>query len=241
MFSSLTALTYETTAVENISVLVDKSRSRKTILADLATFSRQIHKTMGWSNGIVSSEHLKYIPDDNAYNCILLSEIFYRELCYCKRAIEFISFICGRYKEEEDELEGTNDWDYVETLPQTVSDIQPSSLNKLSQQLMVGSNLLNTRLNTYLKRFGESELSFNLIRDRFSKSIESLDTTAPSPTHGQLQSDFQELYSISNHAWTIMTLLASFNLFRLSSGSVYEFEPVVPNGSIFYKRKTFEI
>ncbi len=241
MFSSLTALTYETTAVENISVLVNKSR--KTILADLATFSRQIHKTMDRSNGIVSSELLKYIPDDNAYNCILLSEIFYREISYCKRAIEFIGFICCRYKDEEDdELEGTNDWDYdVETLPQTVSDIQQSSYqNKLSQQLMIGSNLLHTRLHTYLKRFVDSELSFNFIHDRFLKSIESLDTTVPSPTHGQLQSDFQDLYSLSNHAWTIMTLLASFNLFRLSSGSVYEFEPVVPNGSIFYKRKTFE-
>lgn len=238
MFSALTAISYEITEVVHIAALVDKSH--KTIVSDLAALSRQIHKAMSSSKGVVaSSDVLKYTRDDNTYNSVLLSEIFYRELCYCKRAIEFINFICSRYKEEEDELEGNNNWDYVETLPQTVSDIQSSSMNKLSQQLMVGNNLIQMRMNTFLTRFVEPDIKFNLIRERFSTSIESLDTITPSPTHGQMQTDFQELYSISNHVWNVMTLLASFNLFRLTRGSIFEMEPIVPNGSIFYK-KVFE-
>lgn len=233
MFSALTAISYEITEVAHIAALVDKSR--KTIVSDLAALSRQIHKAMALSKGLATPELLKYTPDDNTYNSILLSEVFYRELCYCKRAIEFIRFICSRYKDEEDQLEGNNDWDYVETtLPHTASDI-PSSLNKLSQQLMVGSNLLQTRMNTFLNQFIHPNITFNYICKRFSNSIESLDTPTPSPTHGQMQNDFQDLYSISNHAWNMMSLLASFNLFRLSRGSVYDLEPIVPNGSIFYK------
>jgi hypothetical protein len=234
MFSVLTAISYEISEVVHIAELANKSR--KTIVSDLAALSRQIHKAMASSKGLATPELLKYTPDDNTYNSILLSEVFYREMCYCKRAIEFIDFICSRYTEEENELEGNNDWDYVETLPHTASDIQ-SSLNKLSlsQQLMVGSNLLHTRMNTFLNRFVKPDISFNLIRERFSNSIESLDTPTPSPTHGQMQTDFQELYSISNHAWNMMSLLASFNLFRLAHGSIYDLEPIVPNGSIFYK------
>jgi len=233
MFSALTAISYEITEVAHIAALVDKPH--KTIVSDLSAFSRQIHKSMASTKGQGSSEILKYTADDNQYNSILLSEIFYRELCYSKRALEFIDFICRRYKEEEDDLEGNNDWDYVETLPQTASDIQ-CSFNKWSHQLLVGSNLLQTRMTTFLKRFVQPDMSFDIILERFLHSIQSLDTTKPSSTHGQLQTDFQELHSISNHAWNMMALLASFNLFRLSHGSVFELEPVVPNGSIFYKK-----
>ena len=223
MFASMTSLTCQNTIIKRIMELVDKSPN--TILSDLSILSRKIN-----SSSRIGAETLRYSSDKD-YNCILLSEIFYNELSYCKRAAEFIRFICTRYKEEEDEREGNNDYDYVETLPMTQMDTQS---NTLSQQLLIGSRLLNTRLDLFSQIFGPCSES---ICERFRKSIKTLDTTTPSATHGQMVDDFQELYSIANNAWNIMSLLASFNLFRLARGSIYDWEPIVSNGSIFYKNR----
>ena len=203
-------------SVEKIHLITGKSK--KVILSDLSILSRKINRA-----DRVLSETLLY-SSEKVYNYYLLSEIFYTELCYCRRAIDFIQLICQRYAEEENET--THEYDYVETLPLTKKDLNPPS--GLSAQLLAGSELLNKRMHQFLQRLGLPIMNWwgwDAIVHRFQKSIESLETTCPSATHGQLRDDFQELSSISSNVWNVMSLLASFNLFRLTAGSIYEMEP----------------
>lgn len=225
------------TTIENCNKSVEKihsitGKSKEVILSDFSILSRKINRNIsaGASNAVLS-ETLQY-SSEKIYNCLLLSEIFYTELCYCRRAIDFIQLICHRYAEEEKEADGDNDYDYVETetLPLTKKDLGQYRATKLSEQLLVGSELLNKRVHLFSQRFVDG---WSDIVRRFQNSIESLETTSPSATHGQLRDDFQELFLIASDVWNIMSLLASCNLFRLTQGSIYEMEPIFPNGSIF--------
>jgi hypothetical protein len=111
-------------SVEKIQSITGKSK--KVILSDLSILSRKINRT-----GKVLSETLLY-SSEKVYNYYLLSEIFYTELCYCRRAIDFIQLICQRYAEEK--YETTHEYDYVETLPLTNKDLNPPPRG-LSEQL----------------------------------------------------------------------------------------------------------
>jgi len=215
-------------SVEKIQSITGKSK--KVILSDLFILSRKINR---------AGKVLLY-SSEKVYNYYLLSEIFYTELCYCRRAIDFIQLICQRYAEEENETIHEYDYVEIETLPLTKKDLNPPPRG-LSEQLLAGSELLNKRMHQFLQRLGLPIVDWrgwDAIVQRFQKSIESLETTCPSATHGQLREDFQELSSISSNVWNVMSLLASLNLFRLTAGSIYELEPIVAN---LQKKDTLEI
>jgi len=258
MFSAIkgTQLDNSTKKIQDI-VGIRCNRTKSQIGADLHAISKQMQHNI--SKGLpVQTDLLKdgLSADDTQYYAAIFAEIFTHELLFCLHTIKFIHFISQKYHEEqvtdkrhmEEQLcgddDGDNDYDYVDTLPITKQDVHPVS-TKLADDLLVGSGLIYKRFLEFTENFGEgvsiSSISTKYLQygctislfHRFSISIVSASSPDPSPTYGQLATDFSELHDISQHAWRIMSVFAFSNLFRFMEGTSYEKNPINPDDAIF--------
>jgi hypothetical protein len=225
------------------------------IRADLQTIANQMRDNI--ANGLaVETGLLKsgLSVDDTRYYAAIFAEIFTHELVFSLNTIRFITLICQKYHEEQvtdnrdiDEQQqddGNDDYDYVETLPMTKQDI-PVVSTKLADDLLIGSGILYRRFLTFVGNLGEGisiqSISTNNLQygctiglfDRFFISIGTAYSPEPSATYGQFAGDFNELCEISQITWRMMSMFAFCDLFRFMDGTSYIQHPIKPDDAIF--------
>ena len=218
MFNNYYQLNLSANKVKNI-LGISCDKPIRHIEDDLKNISKIIQRNI-WSgipvlNGLIKEYDTKY------YSAIF-AEIFVNQLIFCLHNIDFIKINIESYSKKN-----INNFDSIhdnQTLPYTNSDIQTLS-NKLEDDALIGINMLNERFSKFLKKLGD-EISYNTISIsylqygctlnlfyRFMISIVSAISNKPSPTHGQLISDFEELYKISQNIWSMMSMLTYTEVF----------------------------
>jgi hypothetical protein len=194
---------------------------------DLKNISKIIQRNI-WSGIPILNGLIK--EDDTKYYSAIFAEIFTNELIFCLHNIQFIKLNIESYckKKYINSVETYN----IQTLPYTNSDI-PTQSNKLEDEALIGINTLNERFSKFLKKLGD-EISFDSISIsylqygctlnlfyRFNVSIVSSISNKPSHKHGQFTRDFEELYTISQNIWSMMSILTYTDIFPFMMESSY--------------------
>lgn len=138
------------------------------------------------------------------------------------------------------------------------SDKTPSAVvepeNQLSNMLLVGSGNLLRSFNQLCLDIGLGLATVNAMttadRPSTSKTIGDKKQAGVSCIQAiyarycgfdslnreEVVRDFQELFELSKAAWSVMSLLAFSNLFRLTKGTDFEIDPINPDDAIFSNR-----